>query len=208
MIIGIIPARGGSKGIPRKNLIPICGQPLLYWTIKSAIESELLNEFFVSTEDEEIADYARAQGARVIERPTKFATDDATTIELLQHHFQTDFGSSANICTLQPTSPIRAKNKIDNCVRVFLEKKPYILASGFDCKIEEFGSNNNVRRQDIPGYFYDDGNVYIHSEQALIDGVWSRKDALKIYSKESETYEIDTLLDSVLVDFLLSRLLD
>ena len=62
---------------------------------------------------------------------------------------------------------------------MFLEKKPYILASGFDCKIEEFGSNNNVRRQDIPGYFYDDGNVYIHSEQALIDGVWSRKDALE-----------------------------
>ena len=95
----------------RKNLIPICGQPLLYWTIKSVKENELLNEFFVSTEDEEIADYARAQGARVIERPTKFATDDATTIELLQHHFQTDFGSSANICTLQPNLPIRAKKQ-------------------------------------------------------------------------------------------------
>ena len=81
------------------------------------------------------------------------------------------------------------------------------MASGFDCKIEV--GSNNVRRQDIPGYFYDDGNVYIHSEQALIDGVWSRKSALKIYSKESETSrDRHTFRLSVLVDFLLSRLLD
>ena len=75
MIIAIIPARGGSKGISRKNIKPIAGKPLIALTIESALKSKLLNEIYVSTEDEEIAEISRKYGAKVLARPKELAAD-------------------------------------------------------------------------------------------------------------------------------------
>ena len=75
MILGVIPARGGSKGVSRKNIKPICGKPLIAWTIEAAKASKLLNRFVVSTEDTEIAQIAERYGAEVLRRPADLATD-------------------------------------------------------------------------------------------------------------------------------------
>ena len=85
IILGVIPARGGSKGIPRKNIRPIAGKPLLAWTIEHAKASKLLTRFVVSTEDAEIAKIARGRGAEVLKRPAKLAGDKADTLPVLQH---------------------------------------------------------------------------------------------------------------------------
>ncbi len=205
MIIGIIPARGGSKGIPKKNLVQICGKPLIYWTIKSAFESKLLDTFFVSTEDINISNYCKSLGVKVIIRPKELSTDESKTIDLLHYHLINDFNSSANLCTLQPTSPIRLDGTIDKCIKDFIDKKPSILASGYISKVFEFGTNNNIPRQKILGFFYDDGNIYIHSTKSIKNKIWSSKETLKFYTKEQENYEIDTYLDLKVVEFLLSK---
>ena len=85
MAVAIIPARGGSKRLPRKNVLPIFGRPILSYPIKAALESKLFESIIVSTEGEEIAKAARASGARVIERPKELAEDRATVVEVCVH---------------------------------------------------------------------------------------------------------------------------
>jgi len=85
MILGVIPARGGSKGIPRKNIRMIAGKPLIAWTIEAALKAKLLDRLVVSTEDREIARIAGDRGAEVIGRPAELASDEATTLSVLQH---------------------------------------------------------------------------------------------------------------------------
>ncbi|MEA3494002.1 MAG: acylneuraminate cytidylyltransferase family protein, partial [Candidatus Margulisiibacteriota bacterium] len=138
MILGIIPARGGSKGIPRKNIKMIAGKPLIVWTIEAAKRSKLMDRFVVSTEDPEIAKIAREHGAEVVIRPAELATDEATTISALQHVLsQID---AKTVVLLQPTSPVREKGLIDRCIERFNETKVDNLATGFICKFMEYGS--------------------------------------------------------------------
>lgn len=206
MIVGIIPARGGSKGIKRKNLVEVCGKPLIFWTIQSALKSKSLHDVFVSTEDEEIGSYCHSLGIKVLHRPKRLSNDITRTIEVLGYHLGTDFSPDTSICTLQPTSPIRFAGTIDACIGKYLNNKSSILATGYDCKIQPFGQNNNLPRQKIKGFFYDDGNVYLHSPSALKSEVWSSKDALKFYTQEAETFEIDTEIDLKVAAFLLNEL--
>src|SRR5712691_1233000 len=111
MILGIIPARGGSKGIPRKNLRPLLGKPLLAWSVEAAKESRRLDAFAVSTEDREIARVARQYGADVIERPPELASDEASTLAVLQHALKVR--PADVLVLLQPTSPIRDRELVD-----------------------------------------------------------------------------------------------
>ena len=85
MIVGVTPARGGSNGVPRKNIRPLAGKPLIAWTIETALESKLLDRYLVSTEDPKIAEVARRCGAEVLERPKNLATDEVGTLQVLQH---------------------------------------------------------------------------------------------------------------------------
>ena len=158
MILGITPARGGSKGILKKNLKPIAGKPLLAWTMEAARASKLLDRYVVSTEDAEIAKVTREMGVEVLDRPTALATDEATTLSVLQHALAQI--PAETLVLLQATSPIRDPDLVDRCIRRFLDTNPDSLATGFICKYVEYGKNE-LRRQDIPGFFYDDGNVYV-----------------------------------------------
>ncbi len=157
-ILGITPARGGSKGIPKKNIRPIAGKPLIAWTIEAAKESKMLDRYVVSTEDKEIAQIVRGYGVDVISRPSALATDEATTISVLQHAIEQI--PCDIVVLLQATSPIRRPGLIDECVKVFIDSDYDSLATGFTCKYIEYGKNN-LRRQDIEGFFYDDGNIYV-----------------------------------------------
>jgi len=158
VILGITPARGGSKGVPKKNLKPIAGKPILVWTMEAARASKLLDRYVVSTEDAEIAKVTREMGVEVLDRPAALATDEATTLSVLQHALAQI--PAETLVLLQATSPIRDPDLIDRCIRRFLDTKPDSLATGFICKYVEYGKNE-LRRQDIPGFFYDDGNVYM-----------------------------------------------
>ena len=154
----IIPARGGSKRLPGKNILPLAGKPLIAWTIEAAKKSKLLAGYAVSTEDKKIAAVAAKYGAQVICRPEELASDEATTLTVMQHALsQID---ADILVLLQPTSPIRKRDLIDESIKEFIEGGYDSLATGFICKYKEYGTCHS-RRQELEGFFYDDGNIYV-----------------------------------------------
>jgi len=122
-VIGIIPARGGSKSVPLKNIRSLCGRPLLVYSIESARRSKSVNRLVVSTDHEEIAHVASSHGAEVVRRPAELATDEAPTEAALIHVLD-ELGSTEGyeadvVLTLEPTSPFRRPELIDRCVDIF-----------------------------------------------------------------------------------------
>ena len=200
MILGITPARGGSKTIPRKNLKKIHGKPLIAWTVEAAKRSKLLDDYIVSTEDKEIAKAASRCGARVLNRPAELAKDEVTTLAVLQHvvkEVPCDI-----VVLLQATSPIRGPHLIDECIKEFIDNGYDSLATGFICKYAEYGSNN-LRRQDIKGFFYDDGNVYVIKAELIKNGDrYGRKIGKKIISRW-ENVDIDEEFDFYVAEKIL-----
>jgi YrbI family 3-deoxy-D-manno-octulosonate 8-phosphate phosphatase len=202
-IVGIIPARGGSKGIPRKNIRQMAGFPLLYWTIQAAAQSQKLSDFFVSTEDPEIADIAKGYGAKIIDRPMTLAQDDSTTLEVLQHTIKKVECDA--VMVLQPTSPLRNYSTIDECIGEYQAGGWDTLATGYIPKIIEYGTHQNLRRQDIQGFFYDDGNVYIVDRSVLVQGRWFGDRIFRKELTKELNFEIDDDIDCFICECLLKK---
>lgn len=199
-ILGITPARGGSKGLPGKNIKIIAGRPLIAWTIDSALKSKLISRYVVSTEDAEIASTAEKYGAEVLDRPKELATDEASTLSVLRHavsNIPCDI-----VVLLQATSPVRGACLIDSCIAEFRSNDYDSLATGFICKYMEYASDVQVscdgkelRRQDVRGFFYDDGNVYVIKSGLIEKGErYGVRIGRKIISRR-ENHEIDDGFD-------------
>lgn len=192
MILGIIPARGGSKGIPRKNIKMIAGKPLIAWTIEAAKESRLMDRFVVSTEDQEIAQVAKLWGAEVIDRPEELAGDSVATVPVLRHvlsQIEADV-----VVWLQCTSPVREKGLIDKCIQKFLDEKADSLATGYHHVFFEWGSYDRPR-QELKPVFHDDGNVYVIKSDLVKSGkLWGEKMA-KMEISRDQNFEIDDQFD-------------
>lgn len=206
MILGIIPARGESKSIPRKNIKDMSGKPLIAWTVESAKKSKYLDKFVVSTEDKEIAEISRKYGAEVIDRPKELATDTITTLPVIQDVLKKI--PADIVVILQCTSPVRDEGLIDSCIQRFLDSKADSLATGFICNLLEWGSYNQ-RRQDLKGFFHDDGNVCIVKADKIMkascwDDVWGEKMEKMIISKE-QNFEIDDEFDFWLNEQILKK---
>ncbi len=124
-VLGIIPARGGSKSIPNKNIVLLAGKPLISWTIQFAIQAQLLSRLVVSTDDAQIADIAQQAGAEIIERPAELATDNAHTEPALLHaldYLEEKEGYVPDaVALLQCTSPMRGSEIIDAGIRKLAE---------------------------------------------------------------------------------------
>ncbi len=129
-ILAIIPARGGSKGLKNKNILPLLGHPLIAYSIKAALDSEKINRVIVSTDSEEIADTARSYNAEVpFLRPAEFAQDMSTDMEVFIHALEWLKKNEEYVpdilVQLRPTSPVRLSNEIDICI-------DKLIASGAD----------------------------------------------------------------------------
>lgn len=120
MTIAVITARGGSKGLPRKNVLDLRGKPLLAWTIEAALRASEVSQTVVSTDDADIAAAARAAGAELVDRPAHLATDDARSQDALMHALlQTQAASRhEDYVLLQPTSPLRNAKHIDAMIQM------------------------------------------------------------------------------------------
>jgi CMP-N,N'-diacetyllegionaminic acid synthase len=119
-VVALIPARGGSKSIPRKNLMPLAGKPLLAWPIETARATPEIDRVIVSTDDAEIAATARAHGAEVHDRPPELATDEALVIDTIRHvrDWLAAAGTPAAVMVLlEATSPFRTPELVGRCVR-------------------------------------------------------------------------------------------
>lgn len=183
-IVALIPARGGSKGIPKKNLKKTAGLPLVAWTIKQAKASKLISYIFVSTDNNEIAKVSLRYGASVVKRPKNLASDIATSEDVLSHainYIERQRKIKIDLVVfLQATSPVREKGDIDKAIKRFLMEKADSLFSA--AKLEDFfiwekrpGNYHSVnydyrhrkRRQDIKTQYLENGSIYIFKPELI-----------------------------------------
>lgn len=202
MILGVIPARGDSKGVPKKNINEIAGKPLIAWTIEAALASKLLDRFIVSSEDEEVDRISKEFMAPVLKRPIELATDEATTLSVLQHVLEKI--PHDIVVLLQPTSPIRDKGLIDNCIKMYKERKAETLVTGFYGKFREYGRDNK-RRQDMKKVFYNDGNIYVINADLIKQGLMISNKVEKIVISREQNVDIDDEYDLWLAEQILLK---
>lgn len=199
-ILGVVPARGGSKGIPRKNVKPLAGKPLLAWTIESAAASRLLTRFVVSTEDDEIAKIAESHNALVLRRPPELATDKADTLAVLQHAL--DQSPADVVVVLQPTSPVRRAGLVDQCIERYLQEKAESLGTIHKDYSYEYG-RDMPRRQEIAPRLVDNGNVYVISAGLIKAGRMLGQRLATLEISREEAVEIDEDFDFWLAEQIL-----
>jgi len=182
-IVTIIPARGGSKGIPSKNIHPIAGVPLISYSIQHSLGSPSIDHTYVSTDSEAIATIAEAEGARIIKRPPAISEDTATSESALIHaleKIETEIGAVSTVVFLQCTSPIRLPDDIENAIRQFENENADSLLSV--CPVRDFfiwkkindsaqstnyDFKNRKRRQNIEKTYLENGSIYIFKPQLL-----------------------------------------
>lgn len=200
-VLALIPARGGSKGIPGKNIKMIAGKPLLAWTIEHALAAKLVDQVVVSTEDKKIAAVARKWGAEVLDRPKALATDKADTLPVLQHALK---NCPADVLVvLQCTSPIRSKSLIDRCVAKFLKTKADSLGTVLSDRNYEYGAVM-PRRQEIAPRLLDNGNVYVNRADLILKkGDRHGKRFVTLETSRAESFEIDEPFDFWLCEKIL-----
>lgn len=176
-VLALITARGGSKGLPRKNVLTAGGKPLIAWTIEAARESKIIDQIVLSSEDEEILQIGRQWGCEVpFRRPTNLASDTASSIDVVLHALE-QLPEFEYIVLLQPTSPMRTSQDIDaafllmkannapSCVSVCeVEQSPYWMYHLTDeGKLEALLTPKDgiTRRQDLPPVYLLNGAIYI-----------------------------------------------
>jgi CMP-N,N'-diacetyllegionaminic acid synthase len=179
----IIPARGGSKGIPHKNIYPVGGRPLVDWSILAAKQSMLFEEIILSSDDEKILDRARQLNVTALKRPEEISGDKATSEEALLHALKSTKMSTINeVVFLQPTSPLRTPQDLIDGLKQFRNEKLDSLLSCvrvhdrfvWEMKNGVFESTsydwrNRKRRQEIKERFLENGSFYIFKPQLLLE---------------------------------------
>lgn len=199
----IILARGGSKGIPNKNIFNVGGFPLIVWSIRQALASDLLqHSVYVSSDSDAILDIASEHGAIAIKRPVELSGDEASSESALIHavdKIEKDKGKLDYVVFLQPTSPIRNKDDVSNALNKIIHSKSdsllsvhpiqdfFIWALQKDEYISEnFDYKHRKRRQDIETKYLENGSIYIFRPEIL------RKENNRLGGK-IEVYEMDKI---------------
>ncbi len=221
--LAIIPARGGSKGIPRKNIIDLRGKPLIGYTIEAARGSRYLDCVMVSTEDEEIAAVARALGAEVpFLRPAALAADTSRTIDAIVHAVRTleEMGRRFDhLVLLQPTQPLRTAEDIDGAIEAYraagcrglvtvseAENHPILIRSIEAGRLKPLlHVSSTIRRQDMPAYYRVNGCVYINPIGDVDENLSFNDNPVPYIMEKSHSVDIDELSDLALAAWYLDR---
>ena len=217
----LIPARGGSKGIPRKNIKLIAGKPLIVWTIEAALRSSLLSAVVVSTDDLEIAEIARRAGAQVpFMRPPELAQDQTPGLDPVLHALD-QLPQYDSVLLLQPTSPMRTTQDIDGCLNLVSEKKyPSVVSvteadthpywayrlNADETMVRFVDAAPIARRQDLPSAFALNGAMYFARADWLRSSgnLVGAGTVAYVMSKENSV-DLDTPLDWKFAELLLKE---
>ena len=223
--IATICARGGSKGLPGKNIRPFAGRPLIAHTIAQALACPDIEGVYVSTDDARIAQIAREAGAQVpYLRPAQLATDEAGKLPVIEHlvaHLEGLGERIARIVDLQPTSPLRASADIGAALALRPDAElvvsvceaadnPYfnLVEPGSDGWVHLSKGHSGVRRQDVPPVYALNGSIYVWRRDALaraaLHGMWSAKVATYLMPRW-QSADIDTLEDFEYAEWLYRR---
>lgn len=225
LTIATVCARGGSKGLPGKNLRFFAGRPLIWHTIAQALRCPDIHGVYVSTDDEHIAEVARAAGASVpCMRPAELATDEAPKLPVIEHmvcFIERQGESVARIVDLQPTSPLRDADDIAAALRTRPDAQlvvsvapatdnPYfnLVEQGGDGWVHLSKGEGSARRQDLPPVYALNGAIYVWERAALAhaarQGMWSVKVAPYVMPRW-KSVDIDTLEDFEYAQWLFER---
>jgi CMP-N,N'-diacetyllegionaminic acid synthase len=216
-ILAIIPARGGSKGLPRKNIRLLNGKPLLAWTIEAALKSGVIDRCIVSTDDEEIAKIAKDWGADVpFLRPKHLATDESSGLDPVFHAIEMLPGYR-HVVLLQPTSPLRDEYDIRNAISIYLKNsyRSYVSVTQvarhpYHCfKVTEsssivplFPDQDIKRRQDLPSFYSLNGAIYIADIAWFLQNkTFIAADTHGFVMPVEKSLDIDTLRDFHMAEF-------
>lgn len=229
-ILGIIPARSGSKRIKKKNTNHLCGKPLISWTIKSAMGSKKINDLIVSTDDEDIASISKSFGAEVpFLRPKNLANDDTSSFAVVRHTIKELIKQNRNyeyIILLQPTSPLRQTKHINQSIKLLHEKKANAIISLSKSSSNPLWSNTipkshslknflkkdslSKRSQEFPDFYSLNGAIFI----AKIDELLKKKNFFlidKTYAyimNQKYSIDIDTMEDFFIAEAVMSKLIN
>jgi CMP-N-acetylneuraminic acid synthetase len=208
-IKSLILARGGSKGIPNKNITIINGKPLLYYTIKTTLASSA-NDVWVSTDCTKIASVAKEYGSKVIDRPKEISTDKSKSEEALLH-----FANNADfdiLVFIQPTSPLLLAEDINKGLNMMVEydsvfsvyKEHWIPRWNIDKSPDNWNINNRPMRQDMPEKYVENGAFYITTKEALLKSQCRYSGKIGMVEMPFyRSFQIDTLEDLELIKKLL-----
>jgi CMP-N-acetylneuraminic acid synthetase len=229
-IFGLIPARAGSKGLPRKNIMLLLGKPLIAWTIEQCLTSKYLDKVVLSTDNMEIAEISKKYGVEVpFLRPKELARDDSSIIDVIIHALNWLEKTGENfdyLALLEPTSPIREKENIDFGIKKLIDNRKIadslvsigeialehpsiskkIVEKGY---IKPFYEINEliVRRQDLPKAYFPYGVLYLSKITALKKyKTFYQKRTLSLFIKRWQNYEINDIWDFCCVEAILRKL--
>jgi CMP-N,N'-diacetyllegionaminic acid synthase len=223
-IVCLIPARGGSKGIPNKNVYQIAGKPLLTWSIDAVSESKYINgEIYVTSNSDEIIRLATANGAHGIRRPDEISGDKASSESALVHAYEQIVGDSGvidYIVFLQPTSPIRDKDDVDNAIEQIINEGADSLFSSrplqdfclwskksdnsFESK--NFDYKNRRPRQEWETTYLENGSLYIFKPEVLLKGNNRLGGRITTYEMDyPRSLQIDNMEDIALCEYFLEQ---
>lgn len=219
-VLGLITARGGSKGIPRKNITPVGGRPLIDWTIQAGLAAQTIDRLILSSDDDEIIAVARACGCDVpFRRPAELATDTCDSMSVVRHALGEVPGFDL-VVLLQPTSPLRTAEDIDNAVAVALtsprhttisvhavEKSAYLMYRQTDeghlADVIDLGMPIG-RRQDLPPLYAQNGAIYVAETAHIVAGGGFMTTGTRPYIMDRErSFDVDDPSDLIIVDAFL-----
>lgn len=222
--LAIIPARGGSKRLPRKNILDLAGKPLIVWTIEAALQSQYIDTVLVTSDDDEILAIADQSGARIIKRPSYLASDTATSFDAIKHAIENTKWHDC-VILLQPTSPLRTSQHIDEAIQLLESKSANAIISVTEMEhspdwantLPEDGSmigflkeeTLNKRSQDLEKQYRLNGAIYIcQTSELLREKSFFIKDKIFAYKMDSRSsVDVDTAGDFNWAIFLINSLL-
>lgn len=219
-ILTIIPARGGSKGLPKKNIRPLLGKPLIFWTIENALNQQIIDDIVVSTDDIEISNISKDLGVSIpFLRPTELAQDDTPIYNVIEHLLTSLKEQYDIVALMEPTSPLRTKYDVTNALKLLVdnyESTDAVISVGevhtenpFICKIlsgnfiKPFISSETYlyQRQQLPPTYFPYGVIY----GAKVDSYLKEKSfylhrAMPYHIQRWQNYEIDDIYDFLAVE--------
>jgi len=234
-ILGVILARGGSKGIPRKNIKQLNGYPLIYYTIRACQQSKKLTRYIVNTEDAQIKAVAKAYGSEVVDRTLKLAQDDTSNVLVWKHTLQylkdVENYIPSIMVNLNPTSPLRESNDIDNAVRMLIETNcdAVISVTKEAHRIDKIHTLDEYKkinfcwpfreeelksewRQGCPDYYLPNGAITaVWIKHVLKGNSWKEifvdnvEDLRAFVMPPERSVDVDTVLDFKIAEMLLKR---
>ena len=224
-ILALIPARGGSKGIKNKNIFPLCGKPLISYTINVALKSKYIDDAVVTTDSKEIAAVAEECGADVpFLRPKELAEDNSTTLDAVVHAIKELDSMSRRydiLVLLQPTQPLRTAKDVDAAIETFIDRGRRDLVSVCEVddhpllirSVSESGElkklidcSSTCRRQDMPKFYRVNGCIYINNIEDIDENTSFNDNPIPFIMKKSHSVDIDEMSDLNTAEYYLNHL--